>query len=224
MVTVDTLADISGGSTPTSVDPRSTVNRLVGRMSVVHRSSIDRYNDRCIGRCTDRGTLKDTRSHSCMPVGQLLLSAHSFCSKLSTLPSQRPQNFTLRKLVVLPTSQFAWLAHTPQFDYVSSSCSLIDLALICCRSSNTSFIVWLQLNLLLVLLESDILQESPKLVAFSDVQHSVNFQGLSDAFEPCLCWWFPISSHSFPNCFRVLEIISKLLMFKQFWGREVRNY
>lgn len=86
-----------------------------------------------------------------------------------------------------------------QFDYASSSCSLIDLALICCRSSNTSFIVWFQLNILLVLLESDILQESPKLVAFSDVQHSVNFQGLSDAFEPCLCWWCHDQFSSLPE-------------------------
>ena len=32
---------------------------------------------------------------------------------------------------------------------------------------------------------------------------------------------FSIRSFSFPNCFRVLEIISKSRMFKQFWGREV---
>ena len=32
---------------------------------------------------------------------------------------------------------------------------------------------------------------------------------------------FTITSLSFPNCFRVLEIISKWRMFKHFWGREV---
>ena len=42
MVTVDTSADISGGSTTTSVDSRATVNRHVGRMSVESRSSINR--------------------------------------------------------------------------------------------------------------------------------------------------------------------------------------
>ena len=121
--------------------------------------------------------------YTCRPAtlvcSQLLFKTfHSALSKATELHSSE-------------TIQFVWLAYTLQFDYVSSSCSLIDLALVCCRSSNTSFIVWLQLNILFVLLESDILQaESPKLVTFSDVQHSVNFQGLSDAFEPFLCWWF----------------------------------
>ena len=43
MVTVDTSADISGSSTETSVDSRSTVDRHVSRVSVEGRSSSDRY-------------------------------------------------------------------------------------------------------------------------------------------------------------------------------------
>ena len=58
MDSVDTSADISGGSTTTSVDSRSTVNRHVGRESIECWSSLDRYID----RCTDRGTLKGTWS------------------------------------------------------------------------------------------------------------------------------------------------------------------
>ena len=38
MVTIDTLANISGSSTKTSVDSRSTVDRHVGRMLVESRS------------------------------------------------------------------------------------------------------------------------------------------------------------------------------------------
>ena len=58
MVTADTSAEISGSSTKTSVDSRSTVDWHVGHMSVEGRSS----NNQCIGRCIGRSTKKDSWS------------------------------------------------------------------------------------------------------------------------------------------------------------------